>query len=97
MALRGTLVVLTFSDAGDIEHAFALSQNSETIGVEVSTDVWHTAVSLAEGSVFMEVKPGPFQPLSDRDKAPWAPAEGSAEAVDYNARLSARVRSLCAI
>ncbi len=30
-------------------------------------------------TVLFEVKPGPFDPKTDKEFAPWAPAEGSAE------------------
>jgi cupin fold WbuC family metalloprotein len=97
VALRGTLVVLTFSDAGNIENTYMLSPKRETMGVEVAPGTWHSAVSLEEGSVFLEVKPGPYKSLPDEDKAPWAPAEGAPGSVDYYTKLSAQVRSLCTI
>ena len=97
VALRGTLAVIIFADTGEIEHTYALSPKTETMGVEVSPGIWHTAVSLEEGMVFLEVKPGPYIPYPAEDRAPWAPAEGSPDAVDYLAELSAHTRRLCAV
>ena len=93
VALRGTLVVLTFSDAGNIENTYVLSPKRETMGAEVAPGTWHSAVSLEEGSVFLEVKPGPYKSLPDEDKAPWAPAEGSPEVADYLAKLESQAGS----
>jgi hypothetical protein len=52
-------------------------------GVDLPCGVWHTVVSLEEGSVFYETKPGPYQPIQQMDLAPWAPEEGSLRAGDY--------------
>lgn len=40
-----------------------------------------------KGAVLFEVKQGPYQAISDKDFAPWAPAEGLAEAAQYLKRL----------
>jgi cupin fold WbuC family metalloprotein len=93
VALRGTLAVIIFADGSEIEHTYVLSSKSETMGVEVAPGTWHSAVSLEEGSVFLEVKPGPYKSLPDEDKAPWAPAEGSPEVADYLAKLESQARS----
>ena len=97
VALRGLLCVVTFSDIGDMVSVFVLSPNSKTIAVEIPPGVWHTAVSLEAGSVFMEVKPGPYQPLPDGDKAPWAPPENSHGAEDYLAQVSNQARNRCSM
>jgi cupin fold WbuC family metalloprotein len=68
VALRGTLVVIIFSDTGEIEGSYALSHNRETMGVEVAPGTWHSAVSLEEGAVFLEVKPGPYIPYPAEDR-----------------------------
>lgn len=88
IVLRGLVTVLIFSDAGDIISPHALSSYSGTLGFEVPPGVWHTAVSFAEGSAFVEVKPGPFQPISPEDWAPWAPAEGAPDAAGYLEKIS---------
>jgi cupin fold WbuC family metalloprotein len=95
VALRGLIAILIFSDEGDVLNAHALTPHGDTLGFEVQPGVWHTAVSLKEGSVFLEVKPGPFQPIPAEDKAPWAPAEGSPGAGGYLEKISAQARSLC--
>jgi len=39
-------------------------------------------MSLAPASVVLEVKQGPYQPLTAVDLAPWSPAEGEPEVAD---------------
>ena len=48
--------------------------------VELPGGVWHTVVSLAEGTALFEVKPGPYRPLGEGDFAPWAPRDDTAGA-----------------
>jgi cupin fold WbuC family metalloprotein len=97
IVLRGLVVVLLFSDAGDITDSHALSPDGDTLGFEVPPGMWHTAVSLKEGSAFMEVKPGPYQPIAPEDQAAWAPAEGDSGAGRYLEKIAAEARRLCGI
>lgn len=80
LVLSGKAAVLTFGDDGNVLEAAVLEPGA-TWAVELPGDVWHTVVSLAEDTALFEVKPGPYRPLDDKDYAPWAPREGSAEAV----------------
>jgi len=60
-------------------------------GVEVSANTWHTVIALVAGCVLLEMKAGPFDPSQPKDLAPWAPAEGSADAKNYLNTLMTRV------
>jgi cupin fold WbuC family metalloprotein len=97
IVLRGLVAVLIFSDAGDIISSHALSSNSGISGFEVPPGTWHTVVSFAEGSAFVEVKPGPFQPIPPEDWAPWAPAEGTPGAPGYLETISAEAGRISGI
>ena len=46
-----------------------------------------TQFSRAVGSVFYEVKQGPYDPQLVKEFAPWAPLEGTPEATAYLQRL----------
>ena len=46
-----------------------------------------TQFSRAVGSVFYEVKQGPYDPQRAKEFAPWAPLEGTPEATAYLQRL----------
>jgi hypothetical protein len=65
------------------------------LGVDIPHGTWHTLVALASGTVFFEAKAGPYVALSEAERAPWAPAEGSSSAVVmleiYRARLARSV------
>jgi cupin fold WbuC family metalloprotein len=92
VALRGRFAALVFGASGELEKVIRFGAGGGTAGVDIPAGVWHSIVSLESGSVFFETKPGPYEPLSDKDWAPWAPAEGSPEASDYLAALKEIIR-----
>jgi hypothetical protein len=51
--------------------------------VEVSGDCWNSVLSLAHGSVLLEVKAGPFNPDEPNEFPSWAPAAGTPETQEY--------------
>ncbi len=80
IVLRGRFGAIEFDDAGGVKQALLLDAGGDLRGIDIPHGIWHTLVSLAPGSVFFEAKAGPFVPLLESEKAPWAPAEGSEEA-----------------
>jgi cupin fold WbuC family metalloprotein len=86
LAVRGRFAVVLFADDGAILQVAFLSPGREVVA-DIQAGAWHAVVSLEPGSVFFEAKPGPYEPLSDKDWAPWAPAEGSGEAEGYLEKL----------
>lgn len=76
VALSGSVVVLTFDDDAAVRDRVAVSATGPVIAVEIPAGTWHTLACNAAGTVLFEVKPGPYAALTDKDFAPWAPAEG---------------------
>ncbi len=76
LALAGGAAVLLFDVEGVVLERVELESEGRTRGVEVPAGAWHALVALRPGTVLFEVKPGPYQPLADKDFAPWAPEEG---------------------
>ncbi|PKP04107.1 MAG: cupin fold metalloprotein, WbuC family [Bacteroidetes bacterium HGW-Bacteroidetes-9] len=87
LALRGTLCVIEFNDLGEITDHTILSANRRNYGAEIAERSWHSVISLESGSVAYEVKDGPYNPLDDKDFAPWSPVEGSEGAESYLQQL----------
>jgi cupin fold WbuC family metalloprotein len=87
IGLRGSFVLFYFDDAGVVTEYALISQESGCYGVEVEPRRWHSIVSLESGSVFYEIKDGPYEANNDKNMAPWAPREGDATADDYLAAL----------
>ena len=90
VVLRGQLGLVLFDDAGKIVQLVRVGAGATAIGVDIAYGTWHTAIALQDNTVFLEAKAGPYLPFTDKEKAPWAPTETSAEASDYLADLKAR-------
>jgi len=85
--LSGALGVITLSDEGVVMQTALLSFASGNLAADIPPGVFHTAVSLASGTVFYEAKAGPYLPLTEEEKAPWSPEEGSPSASIYLEKL----------
>ncbi|MGD0584188.1 MAG: WbuC family cupin fold metalloprotein [Oryzomonas sp.] len=81
--MGGKLGVVTFSDDGAVAETVLLSRESGNLAADIPSGIFHTAVSLEPGTVFFEAKAGPYLPLSDAEKAVWAPADDEPAAIAY--------------
>ena len=102
IVLSGHVVVFLFNDDGNVISGHVLGHgqfagrvparvSGATVarGIDLQPGVWHCVASLTPVAVCYEVKPGPWDPETDKEFARWAPAEGSAETVQYLAALLA--------
>jgi cupin fold WbuC family metalloprotein len=87
LIVRGRVGVVFFDAHGAITSQAVLEPGGAAVGVNIPHGVFHTLVGLVPGSVFFEAKAGPYAPLTAREKAPWAPAEGDPRAAAFLARL----------
>lgn len=86
--MSGRLGIVTFADDGAVTERVTLSRESGVLAADIPAGVYHTALSLEPGTVFYEAKAGPYLPLSEAEKAPWAPGDGDAAAAAYLERLA---------
>ena len=85
--LRGYEAVMLFNNHGSVEKVLPLNVKSQQLGADIPAGWYHTIVSLKTGSVFYEVKAGPYDPNRIKDFATWAPPEDSYEAIKYLSSL----------
>ncbi|BCS55561.1 WbuC family cupin fold metalloprotein [Geobacter sp. SVR] len=85
--MSGRLGVIQFAADGTVEEFVVLSRENGNLAADIPHGVYHTAVSLEPGTVFYEAKAGPYLPLSEEEKASWAPADDDAAAAPYLACL----------
>lgn len=92
LAIEGEGLVLRFDDAGAVTEQYRIGRGAECdgVGVDIAPGVWHTVAALSEVLVCYEVKPGPWDPATDKEFAAWAPEEGSPDAAAW---LSAILKS----
>jgi cupin fold WbuC family metalloprotein len=87
IVLQGRIGYILFDRRGGIEAYYETTADSPQFGIDTEPGVYHTFFALAEDTLLFEVKPGPYDPASDKDFAEWAPEEGSGDAVDYLGKL----------
>jgi cupin fold WbuC family metalloprotein len=66
-----------------------LSPRGPDFVVEIPAGDWHTLLALEPGTVWFEVKAGPYAPPAPSEIAPFAPAPEDPDAAGYLARLLA--------
>lgn len=79
LVLRGRFDVLAFDDIGTVTGRWTIGEGLPNFGYEAPTMTWHTLVANTNGSVFIEVKEGPYDPAVAAEFASWAPPEGDPE------------------
>lgn len=90
--MSGRLGIATFSDDGTVTGTAILSHESGVLAADIPAGIFHTALSLEPGTVFYEAKAGPYLPLTEAEKAPWAPGEDDTAAHEYLEQLAGLFR-----
>ena len=83
MVVRGRIAALLFDAEGKVLQREVLTPEGPVHGFEIPPATWHCVAALESGSVFFEVKQGPYVSLSDKDFAAWAPQEGEPGAAEF--------------
>jgi cupin fold WbuC family metalloprotein len=86
VVLRGRVDIVTFDAAGTVTDRITLTPGERPI-LELAGGIWHSFLSMTPSTVVLEVKPGPYDPATDKVFAAWAPAEGDERAKEYVAWL----------
>jgi cupin fold WbuC family metalloprotein len=83
LVVRGRVDVLVFDADGQVTERHGVGAGSGNLGYETPPGTWHTLVAAADGTTFLEVKEGPYDPASAAEFAAWAPAEGTPQAAQF--------------
>ena len=82
--MKGAAGFLTFDDRGEVKSAHKLvAGNPAGCLIDIEQGLWHTLVPLADDTVVLEIKRGPYCAATDKQFAPWAPEENAPTAADY--------------
>lgn len=87
IVIKGEMGLILFDDYGSIEKKALLGPAGHAMIVNIPHGKFHTWISFQERSVFFESKAGPFLPLTQEEKAFWAPKEGDESSAEYLASL----------
>jgi cupin fold WbuC family metalloprotein len=85
LLLRGSAVFLVFDDTGKVQDRVVLNEGGPVYAVELPVATWHSIASLETGTIFLEVKQGPYSAPKGGNSAAWAPAEGEPETARFEA------------
>jgi cupin fold WbuC family metalloprotein len=81
--LRGSATLLFFNDSGKVTDHIVLSAGGPVFAAEIPANTWHSLASLESGTIFFEVKQGPYAQPKDKNAATWAPEEGHPAAAQF--------------
>lgn len=87
VVLRGAAALLIFNKKGKVINRIDIQANQGSPLAEIFQDCWHTLVVTRDKTVLMEIKPGPYLPLTETNFASWAPAEGKPESREFEEKL----------
>jgi cupin fold WbuC family metalloprotein len=81
--MSGRLGIILFADNGAVTETVLLSQANGNLAADIPHGIYHTALSLETGTIFYEAKAGPYLPLTEDEKASWAPEESDPAAQKF--------------
>lgn len=67
VCLRGRLRELYYDDAGALTDTIDLEAAGDCPALNIPIGQWHTVQSLESGTVIIEIKDGPYEPLGEED------------------------------
>ncbi len=67
VCLRGRLQEVFYSDAGEVTEVIELAPCSDCVALNIPIGQWHTVRVLESGTVILECKDGPYEPLREED------------------------------
>lgn len=80
LIVRGALGFLEFDNAGNVTAQATLGPDTPDWCVDIPPGCWHSVIALETDTLFFETKAGPYFPLAENERAPWAAPEGTADA-----------------
>ncbi|MEQ8152378.1 MAG: WbuC family cupin fold metalloprotein [Smithellaceae bacterium] len=83
VVIRGRIGIIIFDVDGNIKENVLLEPTGGIMMINIPHEIFHTDVSLEEGTVFFEAKAGPFIPLAPEERANWAPKENDEFVTEY--------------
>ena len=67
VVLRGRVVEEYYSSEGDVVATFELAAGGPLCALNIPAGQWHTLRALVPGTVILEMKDGPYEPISSAD------------------------------
>jgi cupin fold WbuC family metalloprotein len=87
LLLRGGVDVLIFDESGRVLARHPVGEHMDNFAYETPQGEWHTLVPSEAGCAFLEIKEGPYDPVTAVQFAAWSPSEGDAAVPRFRAWL----------
>ena len=65
--LRGRATQEFYDDQGRLTESVTMAPGSDCVGMSIAKGRWHKLISRESGTVILECKDGPYEPLSEED------------------------------
>ena len=65
--LRGRATQEFYDDQGRLTESVTIAPGSDCVGMSIAKGRWHKLISHESGTVILECKDGPYEPLSEQD------------------------------
>ena len=65
--LRGRATQEFYDDQGRLTESVTIAPGSDCVGMSIAKGSWHKLISHESGSVILECKDGPYEPLGEED------------------------------
>ncbi len=79
--LDGEVLVCLFDKQGNLTEKHLMSQQTQTLALEISANQFHNLICLSPNAQIIEVKEGPYTPFSPEDFASWSPPDKNVEKI----------------
>lgn len=83
LVVSGAMLLVIFDETGAVKEHVLLQPGTETFGIDIMPQIYHTFIALKPDTLILEIKDGPYSRADDKDFPEWAPKEGSPEAEPY--------------
>lgn len=94
ICIQGRVAVLIFDDKGNLRDYCIIGPKEEFLGTKTNTDNYHTSIAFKNKSVIVEFTEGPYNVNTHKQRAKWAPVEGSDEGKKWVKKLEAKIKEL---
>jgi len=85
--LEGKMGVVEFDDKGYITESIVLDRKKGDFAVEIAPRTWHSIVCFEKDTSIVEILEGPYEEMSHKKFASWAPNESDPDAKGYLKKL----------
>ncbi len=87
VVIHGSIALFLFDDEGAVQDGAFLHAGHPGCLADLEPNVWHTLLPVDQDTAILEIKAGPYDASTDKEFAPWAPAEDDPAADAYRRML----------